>query len=346
MTDHTQLREASTYIRMVNESRYLRIVLMFNVQSVALLPQQIRESASIVLCKRLNDKVEVSAIEKMMNFSSKEQGEVIMHLKNADAIFIDKERGAVPVPILVPLYPARQVSDEEIHAHQSGYINRILEGVVRERPPQEAPAGREEEELSYTAKIIIEDLKRFAFDFQEERATRLNMNVRIVADQLEELVEKGWLRKHPEKINLGKGKGQFQPYFFTEIAFGKFGRQKISGKGSIVHAFWQYRGGKYYSKRSYRADTEHFLSDNVTSVDLDLTKDGEKVAVEVELNDTPHIQENILKCIREGYDKIIIAVYGSKLLNRVQQIALSNQEIEPWLASQRLILKTLDEFLD
>lgn len=346
MSDNTMMREASTYIRMVEESRYLDIHIMFNVQSVALLPQPIRESASIVICKRLNDKVEVSVIEKMMNFSLKEQSDIIMRLKIADAIYIDKERGAVPVPILVPLYPTQQISDEQIRAYQRGYIHRILEGVVRERPHQEDQVRKDEDELSYSVKIIMEDLKRFTFDFQNEREIRLNTNVRIISEVLEDLVKKDWLRKHPNKINLGKGKGQFQPYLFTEKATKKFGKQKISGKGSIVHAFWQYHGNKHYSRRGYTADTEHFLSDNATSVDLDLTMNGERMAVEIELCDTPHIKDNILKCIKANYDKIIIAVYGSKLLKRVQQIALSNSEIEPWLSSQRLILKTLDEFLD
>jgi hypothetical protein len=346
MTDYTMMREAGTYIRMVEESRYLDIVLMFNVQSVALLPQPIRESASIVICKRLNDKIEVSVIEKMMNFSLKEQSDAIMRLKIADAIYIDKERGAVPIPILVPLYPTQQISDEQIHAYQGGYIHRILEGVVRERPHQEAQVRKEEEELPYATRVIMEDVKRFAFDFQSEREIRLNMNVRIISDHLDDLEKKGLLRKHPDKINLGKGKGQFQPYLFTEKAACKFGKQAIAGKGSIEHAFWQYRCAKHFSNLGYSTEIEHFLSDRSSSIDLVVTKNDERVAIEIELNDTPHIQENMLKCINENYDKIIIAVYGSKLLKRVQQIALSDSEIEPWLSSQRLIIASLDDFSD
>jgi len=149
-----------------------------------------------------------------------------------------------------------------------------------------------------------------------------------------------------KKINLGKGKGQFQPYLFTEKANTEFGKQKIVGKGSLEHAFWQYRCAKYFSNRNYTVKIEHYLSDDATSVDVVATKGRERVAIEIELNDTPHIKNNILKCMREGFDHIIIAVYGSKLKKRIHQIILADTEIERWLQSSKLHLQMLSAFLD
>jgi len=148
-----------------------------------------------------------------------------------------------------------------------------------------------------------------------------------------------------KKINLGKGKGQFQPYLFTDKAITEFGKQKIVGKGGLEHAFWQYRCAKYFSNRGYKVEIEHFFSGG-TSVDVVAIKGGDRVAVEIELNDTPHIKDNILKCMRERFDHIIIAVYGSKLRKRVQQTTLSDLKIEPWLKCGKLELEMLSAFLD
>ncbi|MFB3091123.1 MAG: hypothetical protein ACE1ZG_07250 [Gammaproteobacteria bacterium] len=346
MSDKGFFRDSSIYIRAVNEARYLNIAVLFIVQSVTRLPQSIREAASVVLGKRLNDKNEVFTIEKMMNFSSEEQEKWVMLMKIADGIFIDKERGAIPVPVLVPEYPTQAVPDELIKGHQAGDIERITGGVRREKPVStEAPEPAPDEQVSYESRLIMEDLKKFPFDFQGERGTRLSMNPRTIADVLEELVKQEWIRRHDSKINTGKGKGQFQPYLFTDKAITKFGKQKIVGKGSLEHAFWQYRCAKHFSNRGYKVEIECFLADG-TSIDVVATKGGERVAVEIELNDTPHIKDNILKCMRERFDHIIIAVYGSKLRKRVQQTTLSDLEIEPWLKCGKLELEMLSALLD
>ncbi|OVE79133.1 hypothetical protein BVY01_03420 [bacterium I07] len=346
MAKDYMLRETSIYLRLANEMRYTNSTLMVNVQSVTTLPQIIREGASVVLCKRLNDQDEVSVIGKMMNFSSQEQYDAIMSLKISDAIFIDKERGSIPISVIVPNYPTQVIDDEMIDHFQSGHIHRIIGGVIREKPREEERAERKQEDLAYNSKVVLEDLKRFPFDFQHERERRLSMNVRIISDTLDGLLKQGWIRKHDKKINLGKGKGQFQPYLFTEKTVVKFGKQNILGKGSIDHAFRQYRADKHYSERGYQTEMEHFLSDRSHSVDLVVTKNGQRLAVEIELNDTPHVLDNIHKCIHENFDLIIIAVYGAKLLKRIQKLVLADELAENWLRQQKLQLMSWDQFLD
>ncbi len=65
MSDKGFFRDSSIYIRTVNEARYLNIALLFSVQSVTRLPQSIREAASVVLGKRLNDKNEVFTLASL-----------------------------------------------------------------------------------------------------------------------------------------------------------------------------------------------------------------------------------------------------------------------------------------
>ncbi len=342
---NTSLREISSYLRLINESRYLNFILEFNIQSVVEIPQLLREGLTLIIGKRMNDQLEAETIAKMMNFINEEQKQMVLHLKIADCIYIDKERGAIPVPIIIPKYPTQNVTDEMIDSVQGEDFDRIIGCVVREKPQKTESTFSVEKELSYQSKIIMEDLKYFPFDFQGERGIRLSMNPRTIADVLEELVKQEWIRRHDSKINTGKGKGQFQPYLFTDKAITEFGKQKIVGKGGLEHAFWQYRCAKYFSNRGYKVEIEHFFSGR-TSVDVVATKGDERVAVEIELNDTPHIKDNILKCMRERFDHIIIAVYGSKLRKRVQQTTLSDLKIEPWLKCGKLELEMLSAFLD
>jgi len=261
------------------------------------------------------------------------------------------------IHILIPRYPIQRYSDEEMKAHQIHYIDRITGSIIWEKPAQEGLEEEQEEaELSYNEQIVMQDLKKFPFDFQIEREIRLNINARIIADNLDALVENGWLRRHKDKISLGKGKGQFQPYIFTDKAVKEFGKQDIKGKGSIEHAFWQYRCAKYFIEKGFNVEIEYFLSEeniidkNTTSlhsIDVVAYKDNEdRIAIEIELHDTPHIQENILKCIKAGFDLIIVAVYGAKLMKKIQSDVLSNTEIEKWSKKGEIKFEMLSAFLN
>lgn len=337
---------------MVENSRYVEINLMFNVQSLALLPPSIVEACSVVICKRLNNKDEARRAESILNLSSEEQRQAMLALKPIDAIFIDKERASTPIHILIPRYPTQLISDEQIKYFQSAFINNILRNVVREKSAD--IKSTHEEELSYHSKILMQDLKKFPFDFQSEREIRLNINSRILADSLDDLVKKGWLYRYENKISLGKGKGQFQPYVFTEKSIGEFGKQEIKGKGSIEHAFWQVRCAKYFSKKGYDVEIEYFLSKensvdkerSLHSIDVIAQNNSERVAIEIELNDTPHIKDNILKCINSEFDNIIIAVYNAKLKKRIQSIILSDTKIEKTSREGKIKIETLSAFLN
>jgi len=111
---------------------------------------------------------------------------------------------------------------------------------------------------------------------------------------------------------------------------------------------------KYFTQKGYKTEIEHFLSEtpvdnkNITSlqsIDIIACKNNEKIAIEIELHDTPHILSNINKCISTGFDTVIIAVYGARLMKQVQRIILSDIESEKWLRNEKLKIKMLTEFL-
>lgn len=192
---NTSLREISSYLRLINESRYLNFILEFNIQSVVEIPQLLREGLTLIIGKRMNDQLEAETIAKMMNFINEEQKQVVLHLKIADGIYIDKERGAIPVPIISPKYPTQNVPDELINSHQAGVIQKITGCVLKEKPVRTEQTTHKEE-LSYQSRLIMEDFKNFPFDFQNEREIRLNINVSIIADTLKKLLKQGWMKHH------------------------------------------------------------------------------------------------------------------------------------------------------
>lgn len=345
-------KEDSIYTKIANEARYLNMTIMFIVQSGLSVPDSLREGASIVFCKRVNDKKENRVLSDILNLTSKEQSDVLIHLQLADGIFINKEKGSIPVSVINVAYPTRRVSDEDIEQHQGMYLEKILEGVERkvEEPcnenTQEKNIEKNKEKIDYNTNLLIIDLVRFPFDFQAERSARLNINVSIISRILTEVIELGLIKKSPDKINLGKGKSPFQPYLITDEGKIKFGKQKIKGKGSIKHSFWQYRCAKYFLERKYETEIEHFLDDGISSVDVMAKRDNEKIAIEIELNKTDHIQHNILKCLNADFTLIVIAVYGSSMKKYVENILLTNSIFEKNHTVGRIEVRMLPEFLN
>lgn len=340
-------KEDSIYTKIVNESRYLNMTVMFIVQSSLSIPDSLRESASIVFCKRINDKKESRNLTDILNLTSKEQSDALIHLQLADGIFINKEKGSIPVSIINSAYRTVFIKDEEIENHQRIYLDEIFHEVKRhsEKPifEKENPI---DEKIDYNMNLIMIDLVKFPFDFQNERSDRLNTNVGIISKILADAVTLGLVQKPSDKINLGKGKSPFQPYLLTEKGIRLFGKQKIKGKGSINHAFWQYRCMKYYNGKKYETKIEYFLEDSLSSIDVVAEKDFEKIAIEIELNKTDQIRKNISKCLRADFNLIVIAVYNSLMVKYVKNILLTNSAFEKEYNIGKIEVKMLSEFLN
>lgn len=349
--------EPSVFQSMVNIIRYSRMHLVFLTQGVRLIPDNIREACSVVFAKRMNDTRDFFSLCHLINSDPREDKKqhFVMGMNVSDEIFINKEQYATPVHITIPEYPTQKISDEMIHENLNKNINQLLVN-VRKRKKQEFSENEttDEENLQYQEKIILEDIKNFPFDFQHERCTRLNMNSKHFTENLENLTNNGWLRKHDKRINLGKGRGQFQLYLLSEKSVNIIGKQKISGKGGLEHSFWQNRVAKYYNSKGYTTEIEHFLTPDDTtqehnwrqSIDVTAKNKNEKVAIEIELNNTKQTKQNIEKLINSKYDKIIIAAYGSSQIKWTLRVASSDALLEYELRSGRLEIIAVQVFLE
>jgi hypothetical protein len=341
--NYSPLQEKNIFSRLEEESRYVNMVLKVNVQSVVLLPQEIKQGSTILICKRLNDQDEARVVGKLMNFSSREQEAYMLSLPVDEAIYIDKSKAPIPIAAKIPEYPTQYIPDVNIHNYQKDVIYKIIGLVVREKP--KIKVVQNEDELSYESRIILKDLKEMPFEFQDERADRLDLNISVVNTKLKELVEQGWLEEYKMRISLGKSKGMFKLLLFTNRATKLFGKHRLKGKGLIKHSFWQYRCAKYYRLRNYKVEIEYFIPDTNQSIDVIAENKKERIAIEIELNDTPQIEENILKCMKEGFDRIVLAVYRTNQIKRIQKIIMMNPEMEEWLRQERIQIELLSSFL-
>ena len=71
-------------------------------------------------------------------------------------------------------------------------------------------------------------------------------------------------------------------------------------------------------------EIEYYLDNRTSSIDVVAIRGNKKTAIEIELNKTGHIQENIVKCIDTDFDLIVIAVYDSSLKKYVENILLTD----------------------
>lgn len=332
--------------------RYAKLKLLCVTQGLSQVKNLIKQNSSFVMIKGVHTLEESHEAGALLNFPEKNTSEALLNLNIDEAFIIDKTRSVSGIKIKTNDFPDFHLKIDEINDFRKDEMNEILSHVVFKTDEiADEVSTTDGEELSYQLKIVMEDLKKFPFDFQKERCERLNLNDRIIADNLEELVKEGWLSRYESLISLGKGRGQFQAYLFTEKAVKDFGRQNIKGKGSIEHSFYQYRIAKYYSGRGYKTEIEYFPfrndeSQSLESIDVYAENERERISIEIELNDTPHIIDNIKKCIITDCDKLIMAVYGSKLMKRVQSMVLSNPEMEALLKANKIEIKMLSAFWD
>lgn len=327
--------------------RYAGIKILEVSQGVSQVKDFIKQNSAIVIVKGLHSIDESYWAGKLVNLTEREQNEELLKLKIDEAFFIDKNKSPVGVKIKTFDFPDFNLTIDEINILQKEQMEEILTHVVL-RDSLDNVKSSDEEELSYHAQILIQDLKKFPFDFQKEREKRLNLNSLVMSNTLESLVDEGWLCRYERKLSLGKGRGQFQPYLFNYKTILKFGKQEVKGKGDIEHAFWQCRIHKYFSEHGYKTTIEHFLDDGRHSVDVTAEKNNTRIAIEIENNDTPHIKENILKCIEANFDSIIISVYNAKLKKKIQSMILLDEKIEKFsrTGEGKIKIEILSAFLE
>lgn len=102
--------------------------------------------------------------------------------------------------------------------------------------------------------------------------------------------------------------------------------KKYSEKQNNVsyHRYLQSLIKRMAEQRGYKATIEEPTSDGLGRVDVGFEKDGEKIACEISVTTSvDHEIDNIKKCLKNGYSKVLVCVQNKKTVEDLKSIVVS-----------------------
>jgi len=205
------------------------------------------------------------------------------------------------------------------------YIKHKIEGgIISLRTVEIEPAweilGMDEEEylqflkeLPFGKNYLIPRKKLAAL--AEERYKLIKEKVETKPPKEEKLVEKPPF----EEVKVKE-----PAIAFTEQ---KVEVSSLKEKSDSQHRYLQTLIKKMAEEKGYRAEIEKPTPDDSGRVDVSLEKNGRKIACEISVTSTSEQElSNIEKCLRAGYEKVILCSPEKKTLDKVKKLVL--QEIK------------------
>ena len=120
------------------------------------------------------------------------------------------------------------------------------------------------------------------------------------------LKDKGLVRE--VLTHLGSGSRVAKFLLLTPSGFSAMGEDfsKGSGKGGLLHRYWQSVIQFYAKGKGYHANIEEMIPGGQEAVDVGLEQDGKRIAVEVSITTgVKHEINNTSKCLEAGYGQIV-----------------------------------------
>lgn len=143
------------------------------------------------------------------------------------------------------------------------------------------------------------------------------------------------------EADLGRSKRKSKILALSSTGYGVLGLPPLPGKGGPAHQFLQKIIAHRAKQKGYKAAIEE-VSLNGSQVDIGLSKDNKKIAVEVSVTTRPEqIVNNIVLALQGGYDEVISLFTLSDTLIETQKLLRGPaQEIE----AQKIQLKLVSEY--
>jgi len=142
-------------------------------------------------------------------------------------------------------------------------------------------------------------------------------------------------------MDLGKSKRKSNILALSPRGYEAFGLPALAGKGGPLHQFIQKIIAQHAKRKGYEATIEA-ESVNETQVDIGLSKDGKKIAVEVSVTTRPdQIVSTIDLAFRGGYDEVISLFTLSETLDKTKKLI---REALPEERSEKITLSLASEY--
>lgn len=143
------------------------------------------------------------------------------------------------------------------------------------------------------------------------------------------------------EADLGRSKRKSKLLALTSTGYGVLGLPPLPGKGGPPHQFLQKIIAQRARLKGYEATIEE-ESINGSQVDIGLSKDDKKIAIEVSVTTRPEqIVNNIVLAFQGGYDQVISLFTLSETLIETQKLLSGSvQEFE----AQKIKLRLISEY--
>lgn len=306
-----------TLTSMAREAREFQLGLVVSCQ----IPDAISDSV-----KNVHTRVLMSLPEgaNLKNFAgsmglTKEQQECNYSLLPGQAIIRLASRYDRPfVAQFLPYEIEKNVSNEEVMQHMKPLLEKINteHGFTKEEQEMQAADQKHEEELTKEEIRFLMDMYNRPFLNLTERREALNLSIDKATGLVKKLVKAGFCEVL--EINLG-GRGKLSKYLAFEDAGFKVinmpENYKIH-KSNFEHSFWEDRIAGHFGNECKTA-----IEKMVKGKEIDVVLEIENgiIAIEVAMT-SAYEKENIIRDIKAGCLKVIVACKNKKVLEEVKEI--------------------------
>lgn len=304
-----------TLTTMAREAREFQLGLVVSCQ----IPDAISDSVKNVYTRTL---LNLSEGVNLKNFAEsmgldKEQMESNFSLVPGQAII--RLAGRYDKPFLVQFidYPLeKNISNEEVMQHMKPLLEKINaeHGFVQE---QEIKPEEKHEEPTPDERIILSGIYSEPFLNINERCKKHKISTGFGRYNLIERLTKKLKLCDIVEINLGS-RGRSPKFFvFTDAGFALIGKKNYKiNRSNFEHSFWQNRIAGHFEKFC-KAETDKKL--NGKEIDVVLEIENGIIAIEVAMT-SAYEKENIIRDIKAGCERVIVACRNKKVLEEVKNI--------------------------
>lgn len=223
---------------------------------------------------------------------------------------------------MIPFVPIDDISREERSLLMEARIKEMREKyfkIISETKEQTT----QEQEPNADEIYILKDYANSPYENITEKAIKLNYSTPTLVRHLKNMQEHGYLQEI--NVSLGKSVGVIKLFRFTEKAVHKVGKQLLIGRGSLAHGYYMQIIKRFYEGHGKKVEVEKYFEEVNGLVDVAvLGENGERlVALEIALsNKYEHECDNIEKCLKVGFAKVISSAPSENILKGIKQEAL------------------------
>jgi len=281
-------------------------------QNPSLLSVPAMGNTATTICLNLKHADDLEAAGKALGLP-RDRWEYLGRLPVGQGIVRVQGRHATPFLVDFPLFPTKRSlppSQGERRPLATASVQRRAEEARRlldeaTRALREEARGKKGNDRTGSAeRKLLRDVASHSFSGVTERYGRLGWSAYRGTNAKRALLKQGLLCE----VRLRVPEGTVTLLELTEQGKDLLGQEGIEvgpfpKNASLEHEYWKHRVAEDYRSRGYEVEEEVHIGGGKT-VDLVATKDGERIAIEIETGNSDP-ERNRRKCSRESFSKVL-----------------------------------------